>query len=154
MISVTFLMTSGHAGAQSMGSTYQTALGVKFFPGAISIKHFVGGDNAVEGLGYFWDHGFRFTGLYEIHGDISGAEGLKWYIGPGAHIGVYSGAWYNGDHYYRSGALSFGLDGVIGLDYKINNVPIDLSLDFQPSLELVNGAYFSGWGGLAVRYTF
>jgi len=154
LISGAFLATPGHASAQSMGSDYQTALGIKFFPGAISVKHFIGGNNAIEGLGYFWDHGFRFTGLYEIHGDINGASGLKWYIGPGAHIGVYNDAWAYNNHVYNSGSLSLGLDGVLGLDYKISNAPIDLSLDFQPSLELVNYAYFSGWGGLAVRYTF
>ena len=154
LISGAFMVTSGHAGAQSMGSSYQTALGVKFWPGAITIKHFIQDDRAIEGLGYFWDHGFRFTGLYEIHGDINGAEGLKWYVGPGAHIGVYSDAWYDNGHYYNSGSLSLGLDGVLGLDYKINQAPIDLSLDFQPSLELLSHPYFSGWGGLAVRYTF
>jgi hypothetical protein len=154
LISGAFVMASGQANAQSMGSDYQTALGLKFFPGAISIKHFVDDRDALEGLGYFWDHGFRFTGLYEIHAPIAGAPGLKWYIGPGAHVGVYSDAWYNDGHVYNSGAVSFGLDGVLGLDYKINQAPIDVSLDFQPSLEILNHPYFSGWGGLGVRYTF
>lgn len=142
------------ANAQSMGQSYKTALGVKFYPGAISIKHFIGDNRAIEGLGYFWGHGFRFTGLYEIHGDISDAPGLKWYIGPGAHIGVYNEGWYYKDHFYDNGGLSLGIDGVLGLDYKINDAPINLSLDFQPSFELITHPYFSGWGGLAIRYTF
>jgi hypothetical protein len=140
--------------SQSMGYEYKTALGIKFFPGAISIKHFIHSDRAIEGLGYFWDHGFRFTGLYEIHGDINGAAGLKWYIGPGAHLGVYNDGWYYKNYYYASGDLSLGLDGVLGLDYKIRNAPINLSLDFQPSLEIISHPYFSGWGGLGIRYTF
>jgi hypothetical protein len=143
-----------HSQAQSMGESYKTALGVKFYPGAISLKHFIRNDRALEGLGYFWDHGFRFTGLYEIHGDIGDAPGLKWYVGPGAHIGVYNGGWYYKDHFYDNGALSLGIDGVLGLDYKINQAPINLSLDFQPSFELITHPYFSGWGGLAIRYTF
>ncbi len=136
--------------SSSFSSTsYQTALGVKFYPGAISIKHFVGGNNALEGLGYFWEKGFRITGLYEIHGNINGAPGLKWYIGPGAHIGFYNNKY--------GGASSVGVDGVLGLDYKINTAPINLSLDWQPSFEFGNkyGNGFSGnWGGFAVRYTF
>jgi hypothetical protein len=135
-----------------MGSSYQTAVGIKFYPGALSIKHFTEENRALEGLANFWDGGFRFTGLYEIHGDISGAEGLKWYVGPGVHIGWYNGYAYN-DHYYDNGSLSFGIDGVLGLDYKISGAPIDLSLDIQPFFEL-NHPYFAVWGGLGIRYTF
>src|SRR5438128_2659510 len=127
------LVISSRSEAQSMGSEYRTALGVKFWPGGITIKHFIRDDRALEGIGYFWEHGFRFTGLYEIHGDINGAAGLKWYVGPGAHIGVYNEDWYDHGHWYRDGHGSFGIDGVLGLDYKINNAPIDLSLDIQPS---------------------
>jgi len=151
---IVFLFAGFSSVAQSMGSSYRTAIGVKFWPGGISIKHFIEDNRALEGIAYFWDHGFRFTGLYEIHGDISGAEGLKWYIGPGAHIGAYNSGWYRDGHYYSSGSASFGIDGVLGLDYKITGAPINLSLDFQPSFEILNHPYFSGWGGLGVRFTF
>ncbi len=129
--------------------SYTTALGVKFYPGAISLKHFVNKNNALEGLGYFWEKGFRITGLYEIHGDINGAPGLKWYIGPGAHVGFYNSKYY--------GHSSVGIDGVLGLDYKFNGAPINMSIDWQPSFEFgnQNGNGFSGnWGGFAIRYTF
>lgn len=128
-------------------TSYTTALGVKFYPGAVSLKHFVNKTTALEGLGYFWDRGFRITGLYEIHGDINNAPGLKWYIGPGAHVGFYNNKW--------GGGSSFGVDGVLGLDYKINSAPINLSLDWQPSFEFGDGRGFTGnWGGFAIRYTF
>src|SRR4026209_972069 len=80
-----FLSLAGFS--QSTGSSYQTALGFKIYPGAISIKHFVKDDVALEGLLSFWNHGFRVTGLYEFHGDIRDVNGLKWYVGPGAHLG-------------------------------------------------------------------
>lgn len=128
-------------------SSYTTALGVKVWDGAgISLKHFFN-QNAGELIGYFWSHGVRFTGLYEIHGDIQGATGLKWYIGPGAHIGFYDSK--NGDGTYA------GIDGVIGLDYKFSGAPINVSLDWQPSFEFGDGRGFIGsWGGLGIRYTF
>ena len=130
-------------------SDYTTALGVKFYPGAISLKHFVSDDNALEGIAYFWNRGSRITGLYEIHRDLDNAGGLKWYIGPGAHVGFYS------NKYYAGGGTYIGVDGVIGLDYKIKNAPINLSLDWQPSFEFGDGARFSGnWGGFAIRYVF
>ncbi len=134
--------------AQAMGSSYKTALGVKFYPGAVSLKHFIKPNVALEGIGYFWQKGFRVTGLYEFHGDIRGAKGLKWYAGPGAHIGFYN------DQYY-GGATSIGVDGVLGLDYKFTGAPINLSLDWQPSFEFGDYSGFTGdWGGFAIRYTF
>lgn len=151
MVVIAVLFTATGATAQrskSYSSTsYQTALGVKFYPGAITLKHFVNKEAALEGLGYFWDRGFRITGLYEIHGNINGAPGLKWYIGPGAHVGFYNNKW--------GGGSSFGVDGVLGLDYKINTAPIDLAIDWQPSFEFGDGRGFTGnWGGLSIRYTF
>ena len=152
-LTVVFLMLSVFTGklfAQSnVGSSdYKTALGVKFYPGAISLKHFVSDKTALEGIAYFWNRGSRITGLYEIHGDLENAGGLKWYIGPGVHVGFYSNKYYAGGTY-------IGLDGVIGLDCKIKSAPINLSLDWQPSFEFGDGAGFSGnWGGLAIRYVF
>jgi len=147
------ILAGSQANAQSMGSSYQTAIGVKFWPGALSIKHFVSDNRALEGLANFWDHGFRFTALYEVHGDINDAPGLKWYVGPGAHIGRYNNGYYH-DYYYNDGKFSFGIDGVLGLDYKIKGAPIALSLDVQPYLELISHTYVDVWGGLGVRYTF
>lgn len=133
-------------------SSYGTALGVKFYPTGITLKHFFnGGNNAGELIGYFWNRGFRLTGLYEIHGNFADAKGLKWYIGPGAHIGFY-------DYYNRNNHIDgtfFGIDGVLGLDYKFTGAPINMSIDWQPSFEFGDYLGFAGgWGGLAIRYTF
>lgn len=146
--SLFFLFVATAAQAQSnVGShDYRTAVGVKFYPGGITLKHFLNDKNALEGIAYFWNRGTRITGLYEIHGDINGADGLKWYIGPGAHLGFYSNKYYAGGTY-------IGIDGVLGLDYKIKDAPINLSVDWQPSFEFGDGAGFSGnWGGISIRY--
>lgn len=141
-------LTVSSVKAQTTGSDYKTALGVKFYPTGITLKHFITPKNALEGIGYFYNEGARITGLYEIHGNINNAGGLRWYVGPGAHLGFY-----NNKH---GGATAFGVDGVLGLDYKINSAPINLSIDWQPSIEFGNGYNngFSGnWGGIAIRYT-
>ena len=135
-------------GQKNSGQSYQTALGIKVWDGAgITLKHFISPTVALEGIGYFWNRGARITGLYEIHGAISGAPGLKWYVGPGAHIGIYN---------TKYGGKSFGgVDGVLGLDYKFNGAPINMSIDWQPSFEFGDDRGFVGsWGGFAVRYTF
>jgi hypothetical protein len=135
--------------AQSnVGSTdYRTSLGVKFYPGAITLKHFISDRSALEGLAYFHWGGTRITGLYELHYNIEGVPGLQWYIGPGAHIGFYGNKYADG--------TQVGLDGVLGLDYKIRQAPLNLSLDWQPSFEFGSGrGFYGGWGGLSVRYVF
>ncbi|MEO7263369.1 MAG: hypothetical protein ABIW38_00585 [Ferruginibacter sp.] len=140
-----------HLSAQTNISSqeYITSVGVKFFPGAVTVKHFLNEKGAIEGLGYFYKKGGRITGLYEFHWDIPNAAGLKWYAGPGAHVGFYSASY--------GGGSSVGIDGVIGLDYKFLGAPINVSLDWQPSFEFgsSNGEGFAGnWGGLAIRYVF
>lgn len=156
LIFVLCLVVAAHAGqAQSHttnSTSYQTALGLKIWDGGgISLKHFINDSRAVEGIGYFYKRGFRLTGLYEIHYDINDAPGLKWYVGPGAHLGVYNDKYY---HYGQNKAV-LGIDGVLGLDYKFNNVPINLSLDWQPTFEFASDFGFNGsWGGLGIRYTF
>lgn len=152
LLTVFTVMIISKGSAQSMGSDYQTAVGVKFWPGAISVKHFTSENTALEGLGNFWN-GFRLTGLYEIHGDINDVAGLKWYVGPGAHIGWYNG-YTRGGHAYESGSMSLGIDGVVGLDYKFNGAPIAVSLDLQPYFELLHHPFIDLWGGLGIRYTF
>lgn len=135
-------------------STYKTAVGIKIFPGALDVKHFIKPNVAVEALGYFWQYGFRTTALYEIHGNINTVEGLKYYLGPGAHVGFYNTKWAT-DYPSRQSGVAIGFDGVLGLDYKLKDAPINVSFDWQPSFNLIGYNYFEGgWGGLAVRYTF
>jgi hypothetical protein len=146
-----FILSLHFVQAQSSSansSSYTTALGVKVWDGAgITLKHFISDKNAIEAIGYFYKHGFRLTGLYEIHGPIPGAAGLKWYLGPGAHIGFYKAG------YYKDNDLVIGIDGVLGLDYKFNGAPINMSLDWQPAFEFTEG-FVGSWGGLGIRYTF
>lgn len=150
IIAVLIFVTATNLKAQEMNtsSSYTTAVGLKFYPGALTVKHFINDDVALEGIGYFANYGFRITGLYEFHYDITDVEGLKWYVGPGVHVGFY-------DSRYGGGA-SIGIDGVLGLDYKFQ-APINASVDWQPSFEFGSAGYNGfegGWGGLGIRYTF
>lgn len=148
------LLLAAGAEAQSMGSDYKTALGVKLYPGAVTVKHFTGKGKAIEGLGYISSDGFRLTGLYELHFPLGSVDGLQWYVGGGAHLGIWSDNWKN-KYPARDGGVALGVDGVLGLDYKIQGAPLNLSFDWQPSFNVIGYNYFEGgWGGLAVRYTF
>jgi hypothetical protein len=144
---------AGEASSQSTGSAYNTALGLRFSPAAVTVKHFVKSNAALEGLGYFWEDGFRITGLYEWHGDIRGAAGLKWYVGGGAHLDFF-----DSDYRRRNepdGGVALGLDGVLGLDYKFRGAPINLSLDWQPSITFIGASYSNAdWVGVSFRFAW
>lgn len=154
LLSITlFVFFSSQGQSKSPNSSsYKTALGVKVWDGAgVTLKHFFEGNNAGEFIAYFWNRGFRFTGLYEIHGNFADASGLKWYVGPGAHVGFYD--YYNNHNDHVDGVF-IGIDGVLGLDYKFNGAPINISIDWQPSFEFGEYVGFAHWGGLGIRYTF
>lgn len=133
---------------------YEQALGLKFYPGGVTYKKFVKNNSAIEGIGYLWKYGFRITGLYEFHNTIDDIGGLKWYAGLGAHLGFWNDDWKK-EYPARDNGAAIGVDGVLGLDYKIPSAPINLSLDWQPSFNLIGYNYTeAGWGGLAIRFTF
>ncbi len=148
------LVSFSNLKAQNLESDYTTAVGIKFYPSGLTLKHFLQEDRAIEGLLYLWEDGYRLTGLYEFHGDINGVEGLKWYAGFGAHIGAYSNQWKI-DNPNKNQNTTIGVDGVLGLDFKFTGAPINLSADWQPSYNFTGYNYLeAGWGGLSIRYTF
>lgn len=155
IVAITF--TCSQSIGQAKGTSYKTALGAKFYPGAgITLKHFTKKDAALEAIAYFWGDGMRITGLYEYHQNITGAPGLKWYVGGGAHVGFWNNRYWRYRYDRNPGGAVLGIDGVLGLDYKIKGAPLNLSVDWQPSFEFGDyGNGFSGnWGGFAFRYTF
>jgi hypothetical protein len=145
VVLVLFIGVANTAQAQSNGDSYKTAIGIKFYPTGLTIKTFVKPNLAFEAIGYFWEKGTRITGLFEYHYSLTSSGRLKWYIGPGAHVGFYKNDFFNG-------GTSVGIDGVLGLDYKFPGIPINVSLDWQPSYEFGDYEGFSGnWGGVGLR---
>jgi hypothetical protein len=134
-------------------STYNRAIGVKA-PGGFSItyKQFLTDNNNAEAQLTLWNKGFRTSALYEFNFySFKSVEGLSWFVGPGVHVGFWKDT-YAKD--YNSN-VDFGIDGIIGFDYKFKDIPINASIDWQPSVTLVGTTGFSpSYGGLAVRYTF
>ncbi len=132
---------------------YETALGVKISSGkALSFKKFISPKSALEAETMFFNGGVRFIALYELHFyNIEGLNGLAWYAGPGAHVGYWKPA-YKKEY---GSWIDIGLDGVVGLDYKFPTLPVNVSLDWQPSFGLIGTSGIQPqFGGLALRYTF
>ncbi len=150
-IAVLLLITGVVSAQQS--TSYNRAIGIKFPAGvAITYKQFLTDKNNAEGEAMFWSNGFRAVGLYEFNFDIEGIEGLHWYVGPGAHIGFWNKNYQQKKNINSAG---FGIDGVLGLDYKLADYPVNVSLDWQPAIDIVGSSGLTpAYGGLGIRYTF
>jgi hypothetical protein len=133
------------------------AIGLRFgggsaFGGEISYQQGMGNANRLEldlGFGGNSEHNRMYlAGIY--HWDWNITEGLNWFVGPGASVGLY--------HYADSdGYLNLAVGGQIGLEYDFNtlSVPILLSIDARPMWDLLGDNAGLGWGAaLGVRYTF
>ncbi|WP_053179143.1 hypothetical protein [Sunxiuqinia dokdonensis] len=145
------LLVSGGLAAQD----YNTAIGLRGgFESGLTVKHFIGGEAALEGILSTRWHGFNITGLYEIHNYPFAVEGLCWYYGFGGHLGFWDG--YRSSRFDEDKAYTVvGLDGILGLEYSFVEVPICLSLDWKPALNVIGHSGFWGDGGaLSIRYAF
>ena len=111
------------------GPNYRLGLGVRLsnstptLNNSITGKYFVTDRSAVEGIISFGSR-FGIGGLLEIHRPTN-IEGLKWFYGAGAYVGFESGDTY------------LGPTGILGIDYKFTNVPVNLSLDWKPELDII-----------------
>lgn len=141
---------------------YNTAIGLRAGEtSGLTIKGFVANDAALEGIIGVWNHGFSATLLYEIHAPAFNANGLNWYFGAGGHVAFVAGHydWYRYGqrryHYYDDG-MGIGVDGVVGLEYKISRAPIAFSLDLKPFIEFNTrgGSWVSFDPGLGIKVAF
>lgn len=129
---------------------YNWAIGVRggWENAGVTLKKGMGG-TALDFTGT-WDFRSEFThlkvqGLYEWQQNLSG--GLDWYYGLGAHVGMWSDA--------DKANLWLGIDAVIGLEFKFPSLPIALSLDYRPGLNIlpnISGGY--GDVGFGLKFCF
>jgi hypothetical protein len=135
--------------ASSKAQDYRFALGVRLsnqsptLNNSITGKYFVTDRNAIEGLISFGSR-FGIGALLEAHRPFN-TPGLSWFYGGGAYLGFDS----------EPSETFFGPTGIIGLDYKFNNVPLNLSLDWKPELDIIPAVNFVPDAfALSVRFTF
>lgn len=130
--------------------SYTAAIGARLgSPLSASYKMFINDTDALEGFAGFRAFGagaswFNLGAAYQIHNDLSSVDGLGWYYGAGGSIFLYSGA--------ASDGAGISVQGYLGLDYAFANEPINLSLDWVPTILLNGGGFDGGFGALAVRY--
>jgi hypothetical protein len=141
----------------SSAQTYKTGLGIRLSSApamvnnSISVKHFLNEHAAIEALFSFGDP-LSLGALYEIHKPFS-AEGIRWYYGGGGYVGFVKE--YNVNKNRNETNANFGAQGVLGLDYKFTNIPLNLALDWKPELNIVSDINFEPAAvGFTARFTF
>jgi hypothetical protein len=154
---------------------YSTGIGLRGggYSSGLTIKHFLSGKNgvAIEGLltTEYKARGARLTLLGEKHKGISDVPGLQFYYGAGFHAGAYRGRYYFADArfyryhkkdlyvYYTDDAtyVAFGADLILGLEYKLEDLPFVVGVDYKPFFEVFNGyTGFYNDAAVSLRFTF
>ena len=136
---------------------YNTGIGVRGgLWNGLTVKHFTGTNTAIEGILTTRWEGFIVTGLYEIHAaQAFDVPRLNWYYGAGAHLGFFEGnprnPWFDGG----STHTVLGIDGILGIEYNIEPIPFNISLDWKPFLNLLGNVDFHASDvAISVRFIF
>ena len=146
--SIALLLISVGLYSAAHAQSYNNAIGIRLGPssaamsGGFTFKHFLNDQNAVEAI-IGINQGFGIAGLYEWHHPIESVNNLQWFIGAGGYAA------------FRFNSSFIGGAGILGLDYKFDNIPLNLSLDWKPELNIISNVHFEGSGvGLSARFTF
>lgn len=144
------LLTLAAAGALTFGfneakaqTPYKSALGIVFdgYDGSnvgVQYKTALTNTSALQLQAAFRNHWVSFGGDWQYEKAIPNADGLAWYAGVGAQVGLFS---WDGDS-----DTYFGIRPQVGLEYRIPTIPIAMHLDYKPYLGLNNDSGFDGGG--------
>lgn len=143
---------------------YRTAAGLRAgYPISITFKHFLNETSAVELFASYRNNTARFVGVnygwswigiggsYLFHAPLEGIDGLTYFYGGGASVQFYT---YDGPYYEDEDNISIGVHGKIGLDYGFDDIPLNVSLDWAPTIYIggYSNGFGAGYGALSVRY--
>ena len=124
------LVILGNLGVKAQ-TNYRAALGLGIdlydeatFFGATG-KYFFSDNHVGQADLGFEDNATMVTFLYSFHKEFVGARGLRWYAGVGPSI-----------IFLKDFDNIFALRPHLGLDFKIDGVPLVLNFDWRPSIVL------------------
>ena len=149
------LVCISHFGFAQRGML-DNAIGLRFGLGSgVSFQHFSSDHNVIELIAMQRYGGLNLTGLYQAHNQAFDVRGLKWYIGGGAHAGIYGKRSVLHDGSEVENIAVLGIDGILGLEYFLRGLPLQISIDWKPAINLY-GTRYHEWdsGAMSIRYRF
>lgn len=146
-------------GSGAFSQPYKLAGGLRLgSPVSLSLKYLPSSSFGLEAfLGYRNSTFFNWTMLGVVATrhqpiDLLDIEGLSSYYGAG--LAVFSWNWKDNQFGTTYSKTSAALVGQAGIDYKFDNQPINLSIDWMPIISF-SGYYRgfgAGYGAVSVRY--
>jgi hypothetical protein len=129
-------------GQRAAAQKYNTALGARLGGGnyGITLQQRVASRVTIEGIAGLGEREYSGTVLGQYHFGILGPS-LNYYFGAGGHLG----------HNKDTGNFG-GFDGLVGVEYKVAFLPVVLSFDFKPTLELNSDDYARFPTAFSIRY--
>lgn len=152
-----YMSVAGLAAGQSLTGNYRTGIGLRTGEtSGITIKFNAQKASSIEIIAGIWSDWLSLTGLYEKNVPAFNIEGMRWYYGGGGHVAFQTDTFYNGRYYDRGDDFALGLDGIVGLEFKIPPIPFAVSLDIKPFLEIYNNGnvFLAIDPGLGIKFTF
>jgi len=143
-----FLTNEINAQKYNMAAGFRGGYGIN-----LTLKKFISDNNAIEGyVGVGSYSGFLVGAQYQKHSFLEGANvpNLDWYWGFGAYLGTWGSYGFGNDYFFLGPNLN------IGLDYVFPKLPLNISVDWMPGINIIKGDYASTLhlygGGFSVRY--
>lgn len=116
----------------------------------VDIKKHYESERALEVvLGMRYGRAYEIKGFIEIYKyNLKKIKYLDFFYGPGVHVAYYykSYSCSNCDLYYRNKFIA-GIDGIVGIEYKIPNYPFQITADISPRLDIYSfwdTAFYAG----------
>ena len=145
------LVMAAVLGMAVVAAAQPRAIGIRAGYGAeLSYQHSLGGENFGE-IDLGWSAGAIQAGLaYDFL--IAPLGPINFYAGPQAFVGLASTTDAEGN---AKQGLWLGAGAQLGFEYFFDAIPLQLSLDWKPSLLIIPGLGF-GWTSIAlgIRYAF
>ncbi len=160
-ILLAFLFTGFLANSQNIAPN---AIGIRFGSGStvstgaeVSYQRAMSANNRLEiNAGFYdddWYNGFNLAATYQWVWVLE--DRFNWYAGAGADLGSWA---YKPEYlgFLHETGFFLGAAGQIGIEYAFE-FPLQLSLDYRPTIYVINGWNGQSVGGsvaLSVRYQF
>ena len=124
---------------------YEHSVGVRagYSSGIVYKAFFRHRPTAIEGGLLYNRHGFNLSALVEYHPELFRNKRIQVYMGGGA----FGGEWDD--------EFSLGIAGVAGIEYILRDLPLSISADWRPMLNLFVD-FEPDWldFGVSIRYHF
>jgi hypothetical protein len=152
-----YMSAAGLAAGQSLTGNYRTGIGLRTGEtSGVAVKFNAQKAASIEIIAGIWSDWLSLTGLYEKNVPAFNIEGMRWYYGGGGHVAFQTDTFNNGRYYDRGDDFALGIDGIVGLEFKIPPIPFAVSLDIKPFLEIYNNGdvFMAIDPGLGIKFTF